>query len=222
MTLRDLIERRTLWIGGCVGLAVSGVGLGVYAMRNPAPSLRDSEPVHNARIERVYSGHLIKSEKGQKIVYTGIRAPYENERYFEEAKARNAQLVGGRKIRLRFDEKRWDRKDRLCAYVFAKGQMVNETLVREGLAYVRLTPWTTRFADRLLEAQADARAAKKGIWKRPPKTTEKAYLADLKYGNFHRMTCPEVPNIKPERRVHLDKRSSAFDRGLAPCVKCSP
>ncbi|MFQ5492375.1 MAG: thermonuclease family protein [Phycisphaerae bacterium] len=222
MSLRDLAETKRFWIGVFGGLITVAVGMVLVAVCRQPPVPMPLETVPNARIERVYSGHSVKTDQGQKVIYAGIRAPHKDEPLFLDAKGRNTELVQGRKVRLRFDQQHLDRKGRLSAYAFVKGQMVNEILVREGLAYVCLTPSTTRFAEMLLNAQKDARAAKKGLWKRSPRVTETSYPADPKYGNFHRPACQEVPKIKPERLLTFAKRSLALDQGLAPCVKCQP
>lgn len=177
---------------------------------------------YRAEVARVISGHSIKLESDERLNYAAIRTPYKNEPFHEEARQRNAELVEGKKVRLRFDVQDHDGKGRLLAFVSVDGQLVNETLVREGLAYVRLTRDTRRFADRFLAAQAEAREHKRGIWARTSPSSETSYPADPKYGNFHRPTCEESPKINPARLVTFDNKSQAFDAGYAPCTKCSP
>ncbi len=175
-----------------------------------------------AEVKRVISGHKIKLESDEELIYAGIRCPYPPEPMFEEAKRRNIELVEGETIRIRFDKRERDRKDRLLAYVTADGTFVNEALVREGLAYVRLTPDTRRYADELLAAQAEARQREKGLWQRHVKDVRGGYVADSKYGNFHKMSCEQAAHIKTERRVTFKARDGAFDVGFAPCTKCRP
>ena len=177
---------------------------------------------HRAEVARVISGHSVKLDSDERVNYAWIRTPYQNEPFHEEARQRNAELVEGKKVRLRFDLQDHDRKGRLLAFVSVNGELINETLVREGLAYVRLTRETRRFADRLLAAQAEAREHKRGIWARTSPSSEASYPADPKYGNFHRPTCEESAKINPARLVTFDKKAQAFDAGYAPCTKCSP
>ncbi len=173
-------------------------------------------------VRRVVSGHCIKVKPADRVVYAGIRSPYDDEPFHDEATRRNAELVEGRELRLRYDRHPRDRKERLFAYAFADDVFVNETLVREGLVFVRLTPETQRFAERLLDAQTDARKHHRGIWKDAAQSTETAYPADPKYGTFHRPDCEVAQQIKSDRRIVLKSRSEAFDRGFAPCDKCRP
>lgn len=183
---------------------------------------RGSDVAYEAEIERVISGHSVKLDSGERLNYAAIRTPYQNEPFHDEARERNAELVNGKEVRLRYDEADRDRKDRLLAYVSVGGEFVNEILVREGLAYVRLTPGARRFANQLLEAQRDAREDKRGIWSARPRTRESHYPADPKYGNFHRPSCEEVPKINPERLTTFNSREQAFDAGFAPCSTCLP
>lgn len=211
-----------------VGLSFAGVvllGSAVLAYR--ALDAEDGKPVRTERprkaeVKRVISGHKIKLESDEELIYAGIRCPYPTEPMFEEAKRRNIELVEGETIRIRFDRHERDRKDRLLAYVSSGGTFVNEALVREGLAYVRLTPDTRRYASELLAAQAEARRLSKGLWQRHVKDLRGGYVADPKYGNFHKLSCEEVGKIKSERRVEFRDRDQALDQGFAPCESCRP
>ena len=219
------------------GLSLAGVvvlGSAVLAFRvldgedgKPARSRQsriDPLPgrLRKAEVKRVINGHKIKLESDEELIYAGIRCPYPYEPMFEEAKRRNIELVEGKTIRMRFDKETRDRKGRLLAYVTAGGTFVNETLVREGLAYVRLTPDTRRYADELLAAQAQARQQERGLWQRHVKDVRGGYVADSKYGNFHKMSCEQAVNMKTERRVTFKARDDVLDGGFAPCTKCRP
>lgn len=204
-------------------LAVAACAVAFLVLKGPSPSpVTTAEELRSAEVEHVRSGSKVVLDEGEEVVYAGIRAPFDSEPLSAESLARNTELVGGRKVRLRFDDVTKDKKDRFVAYVFAEGAMVNEQLVREGLAYVQLTTSHRRFEKELLAAQSAARKDRKGLWSLDTPPKEKEYPADPKYGNFHRPTCEEVPNIKPERRTSFSRRNGAFDAGLSPCPKCLP
>lgn len=173
-------------------------------------------------VKSVLSGDKVKVKHDGRLVYAGIRAPFEGEPLYEEAKRRNAELVEGKKLRLRYGEQVRDRDGRLLAYAYLGDALLNDIMVREGLAYVRLTTVTRRFADRLLDAQRQAREDRRGIWQYVSESSDDSYAADPKYGNFHRVSCSEAPKIKPERLVTLESKEAAFDAGYAPCKHCSP
>lgn len=215
-------ERNLVMRWGAVGLLVTATTLLIVFSAKDNTDTAPRERFYRAKVEHVRSGHKVKLDGGEKLNYAGSRAPYENERLYEESRRRNAELVEGRKVRLRFDDKDVVQGERLRAYAFVDGTFVNETLVREGLAYVRLTPDTTRFADLLLAAQGDARRHRRGLWRNMTKSSEASYPANIKHGNFHRPTCKDVEMIKPQRlRVFKNKRQ-AFAAGFAPCSKCLP
>jgi micrococcal nuclease len=84
-----------------------------------------------------------------------------------EAKARTAELLPeGTLVRLERDVEARDRYDRLLAYVTrdADGLLVNLALVEEGFAEsISYPPNVARQGD-LDRAEADARAAARGLW----------------------------------------------------------
>lgn len=173
-------------------------------------------------VKRVVSGHKVKLDSGEYLIYAGIRAPYPHEPFHGRARRRNLELVEGKEVRLRFDEVERDKKGRLLAYVSVDGVMVNELLVREGLAYVRLTPDVVRFADMLLAAQSEARQAGRGVWRDMSRSSVVGVRGDPKYGNFHHPSCEEFDKINPSRLIIFDTKSDALEAGLAPCSKCLP
>ena len=74
-------------------------------------------------------------------------------------------FVSGNLVRLRFDKRRIDKYHRRLAYVFVGEQMLNEELLRAGLARVMVFPGDSEsIARRLRAAQAEARANARGIW----------------------------------------------------------
>lgn len=98
----------------------------------------------------------------------------------EEAKTLNAALVNGGTVALEFDVgERMDHYGRLLAYVYVDGVLVQEKLVREGLARVGYVyPPSTRHLDRLEAAEEQARSEKKNIWSIEDYATEDGFQAD--------------------------------------------
>lgn len=210
--------------GGIAGVVTLALGTLMFTMLGGDGKNQEGEFVRplKIKVKRAASGHSITLETDERLNYAGIRTPYKHEPFHNEARKRNSELVDGKKVRVRYDTPYRDRKGRLLGYVSVDGALVNETLVREGLAFVRLTTETTRFADRLLAAQVDARKHRRGVWHKMPKSSETNYPADPKYGNFHRPSCEEVAKINPERLIHFRSKWKAFDQGFAPCAKCLP
>lgn len=221
--LGDILnDRKAVRRWGIGGLMVIALVVLFFSMFGDQEQKRTARRAQFVEVKRILSGHTVKLESDQRLTYAGIRTPHKGEPLFEEARRRNADLVEGKEVRLRFDKRDRDGKNRMLAYVYTDAGFVNEALVREGLAYVRLTPETRRFADLLLAAQAEAQEHKRGLWGQPSRSPEPRYPADPKYGNFHRPACEEVPKIKPARVVSFTSRTGALDAGYAPCSKCLP
>jgi micrococcal nuclease len=68
-------------------------------------------------------------------------------------------------VRLQYDRERVDRYGRFLAYVWVGDDMLNESLIREGLARA-LTgfPYSESMKTRFRNAESDAKAAARGIW----------------------------------------------------------
>jgi micrococcal nuclease len=182
-----------------------------------------SERIHEVEAKRVVNGHYVKLKDDLKLMYLGVRSPWEDEPMYLESKERNEELVVGKELRLRYDGDDTDEDGRLVAYAFLEDEtFVNEVMIREGLAYARLYPQVQRFRQQLLVAQKKARKDRIGIWSYPAPEPAESYPADPKYAEFHRPDCEVVPRIKPERLVTYESRDKAFDEGMHPCNKCNP
>lgn len=84
-----------------------------------------------------------------------------------EAKARVTELLTeAQSIELEYDiGKRQDHYGRDLMYVWVNGQLVQEILAREGLCMVRyIEAPNTRYLDQVKNAEAEAKAAGRGIW----------------------------------------------------------
>lgn len=201
----------------CAYLLLSQLGGDEEAPGGPRPVLTQ------ATVRRALNGHSVKLSDDERLIYAGIRAPFENEPFFQEAKRRNEELAIDNKVDLQYDAQPRDSDGRLLAYAFlGDGTHINLTLVREGLAYARLTPKATRYAEALLAAQREARLNKRGMWATMADSTEASLVADPKYAEFHRPNCEVAKKISEQRRETFKNKLGAFEKGFAPCNKCLP
>src|SRR5699024_3411037 len=95
-----------------------------------------------------------------------------------EASARTQELLSNASvIEVEHDiGEKVDKYDRHLAYIWADGVMVNEVLVREGLAQVNYVyPPNTRHVDRLKEAERLAKEEGLGIWSLPLPFDDESY-----------------------------------------------
>lgn len=98
----------------------------------------------------------------------------------EDAKERNRQLVNSGALSIEFDVgERYDKYDRLLAYVYVDGKSVQETLLSEGLARVAYVyPPNTRHLTPYEEAQAVAKKNGLGIWSVENYATDSGFNSD--------------------------------------------
>lgn len=89
------------------------------------------------------------------------------EPFGSEALMINRQLVEGQTVRLERDQKNEDEFGRLLRYVYVGDTMVNEELVRQGVARVELIPPNLKYAARLQEVERAVREQNVGIWSQP-------------------------------------------------------
>jgi micrococcal nuclease len=125
--------------------------------------------LESARVTEIIDGDSIEvtiDEQSYQINYIGIRAPEPNvlECFGEEAFQRNSQLVLGQEVGLEKDVSDMDESGRLARYVWVNGDMVNETLAREGYALAEVTRPNTKYSIEFQLAQAKARDDGAGIW----------------------------------------------------------
>lgn len=133
-------------------------------------------PCEWAEVDRVVDGDtivvLLDGEAGR-VRYTGIDTPESVapgqpvEPFGHEASAANEALLAGGWVCLERDVSDHDRFDRLLRYPWLPdGRLVSEELLRQGLATVVTFPPDVKYHEsRLLPAQEDARAARRGVWR---------------------------------------------------------
>jgi micrococcal nuclease len=129
------------------------------------------EGIHQVR--RVVDGDTLLLSSGARVRLQGIDTPESvledepPEPFGPEASQFTKEFVhrANHQVRLTFSLERKDRHDRFLAFVWNGDVMLNEELVRAGLAHARLD---YRYSDsmkrRLARAQDEAREAGRGIW----------------------------------------------------------
>ena len=124
-------------------------------------------------VRRVVDGDTLLLASGDRVRLQGIDAPesvrpeHPVEPWGPEASAFAKQFVdeAGGQVRLTFGNERIDRYDRFLAFVWRGERMLNEELVRAGLARARLDyHYSGPMKTRLQRAEQDAQDARRGIW----------------------------------------------------------
>lgn len=162
-------SRFALLLASLVALAV-GFALGRLSV--PRGEARAANAPPHCRVVRVTDGDtLVVTRRGnqERVRLLRIDAPERNEPGYRESKEALRGVVEGRELAVEFErpgvEER-GRYGRLLAYVLADGVNVNVEMVRVGRARF----WTKYGAGRLAKdfrrAEAQARAARRGLWAR--------------------------------------------------------
>jgi micrococcal nuclease len=142
---------------------------------------RPTGPTETASLVRAVDGDTIRvivDGVEERVRYIGIDTPELNpgsaatpEPYAEAATAANARLLSEGRLVLEQDVSERDRYGRLLRDVWVEEAgtwtLVNLALVAEGYAQVSTYPPDVRYVDDLLAAQAEARAASRGLWGEP-------------------------------------------------------
>ena len=136
-----------------------------------------------AQVIRVVDGDTINVliDGGEyRLRYIGIDTPELNhptrgvEPFGPEATEANRELVEGKTVLLEKDVSETDRFGRLLRYVYVGDLMVNEELLRQGMARVATFPPDVKYVDRFLDIQREAQEAGRGLWGSQSMLTEPA------------------------------------------------
>jgi micrococcal nuclease len=180
-------------------------------------------------VKQVYDGDTLALSTGEQVRYVGVDTPEidhqggKSDFMAHEARALNAKLVQGKPVRLEFDQERNDQHGRLLAYVFLEnGDMVNDLLVKRGLARVLPKPPNLKYFSMLLDSQRQAMAERVGIWQKEPEQPERFYIGNSDSYRFHRPSCPFGKTISGRHRVRFESGYKACWEGYSPCRQCKP
>lgn len=170
--------RRASYVGGVTGrflvlLLLAAATIGGCEI---ATSTEEPGDGRTGEVVRIVDGDtihvLLADGTKEKVRYIGIDTPESVKPntpvqcFAKAASARNAELVGGERVRLVTDVEERDRYGRLLAYVFRvrDGEFVNAALVRDGFATQATFPPNVAHEDEFRRLARDARRAGRGLW----------------------------------------------------------
>jgi endonuclease YncB( thermonuclease family) len=155
----------------CFILAFLFAGMGAAAAAHaaePPPVLACPAETEQAGAAEVLDARSIKLGDGRMLRLAGIE-PFDF--YLTDAadagvkqQSRIGDLIAGGDVRFGLVANEPDRYGRLPALVLSGGALMQEELAREGLAIAYMTGDPLPCFDRILAAEADARAAHRGYW----------------------------------------------------------
>ncbi len=118
-------------------------------------------------VERVIDGDTLQLVGGARLRLMGVNTPETLERWGPEATEFTRRWVAESDfvVRLQFDRERLDRFDRYLAYVWRGDSLLNEELLRAGLArYEGQFSYSVTMKRRFQRAQQQAQAEHLGLW----------------------------------------------------------
>jgi endonuclease YncB( thermonuclease family) len=139
----------------------------------PAEPTPPASDLVEAQVTRVVDGdtiHVLIDGVDYRLRYIGIDTPETKhptlgvQPFGPEASQANSELVEGKTVWLEKDVSETDRYGRLLRYVYVDDLMVNEELLRRGLARVATFPPDVKYVDRFLELQRSAQEGGLGMW----------------------------------------------------------
>ncbi|MGE5839306.1 MAG: thermonuclease family protein [Deltaproteobacteria bacterium] len=180
-------------------------------------------------VKQVFDGDTLALSTGEQVRYLGVDSPEidhqggKSDFLAHEARELNAKLVQGKSVRLEYDAERKDHHGRLLAYVYLEnGDMVNELLVRKGLARVLARPPNLKHFSLLLDSQRRAMVERVGIWQKDPDRPEPFYIGNSSSFRFHRPGCNFGKSVSGRHRVRFESAYKASWEGYSPCRQCKP
>lgn len=142
---------------------------------DPAPPAGTAEQARDVAIKRVVDGDTLVLTDETKVRLIGVDTPetvkqhHPVEPFGPEATAFTKAFVARGDVRLEFDKEKRDQYDRLLAYVWVGDKMLNEELVRAGLARAeRQYSYAAARKAAFVRAEAEAQRAGRGIWSLKP------------------------------------------------------
>jgi len=128
-------------------------------------------------VKRVISGDTIKMGDGRRVRLIGVDTPETKhpnrpaEYFGKEATAFTRRMVEGKRVRLKYDPtnaqvRHKNRHGYTLAYVFLEdGTFLNAEIIERGYGFA-YTQFPFRYLEAFRRIERDARASKRGLWKK--------------------------------------------------------
>jgi micrococcal nuclease len=180
-----------------------------------APVFEGSETV---AATAVLDGGELTLTDGRQVAPLGILLPRGREPGAAAAREALVARLIGRPLELRFDGNRVDRHGRIAAHLFVEGRWLENEFVKRGLARVMGTAEHRRGLAELLRSEAQARRARRGLWREPAYAVRRADEAGEEAGRFALIAGKVVAIGRGEGALFLDfaDEHQGFRLRLAP------
>jgi len=174
----------------------------------------------------VDDGDTVVLSDGRRIRYIGINAPEVKSKYSKaepfgnEAREFNRELVYLKKVRLEFDNEKYDQYNRLLAYVFLPdGTFINNAMIAAGYAYCLPRKPNAKYDKLFIKSQQNAMISNKGMWQ-SMNDEPGEYIGNSRSKRFHLKNCSFARKIDNKGIKFYKRKKDAYRDGYAPCKKC--
>jgi endonuclease YncB( thermonuclease family) len=175
----------------------------------PIPDCAGPVEIADAPIVRVErSNDVLVLRDGRAVHLEGIRFPHANQDRAPPATADQAydaikQMAKGRALTVTSLPPKEDRYDRVRGQVFGDGWL-QVALLRAGLVRVDIAPDRTECAAQLYAAEAEARAASRGLWSQPAYAIRTPQALGADTGTFQVVQGQIVSAAVKDGRAYID------------------
>ena len=132
-------------------------------------------------------------------------------------------MVGQKKVWIEWGPKLRDSQNRLLGYVFTPdGLFVNQRLLEQGHAKVKIKSPNLRYAVELKNAEASARKAKRGLWAHEISQVKqnRQFIGEKNTKVYYFPNSPELSRIPEANLVYFSSRVDAKAAGYKACTTC--
>lgn len=153
-------KNKIIFLGGSILLIILIFGLGYWSFN------REIKVVFDKCVDGDTAWFLV-NDKRVKVRFLGVDSPEVDAYYGEMVSRYTCNLLNNtEEITLEYEENsdRYDKYDRLLAWVFVDGINMSELLVANGYAEVKYIYGDYKYTDDLCRAQKEAYAIKLAIW----------------------------------------------------------
>jgi len=140
-----------------------------------------------AIVERVIDGDTVVIENKTSVRLLGINCPEKGEMYSEEAKKFLEELVLNKTIKLEFGKEKYDKYNRILAYISVDEKNINLELVEEGFANFYFPSGKDRYYNQFVRAWENCIRMNENLCKKS--IDECSKCIDIKNSNTIINTC---------------------------------
>ena len=111
--------------------------------------LSESEYAH---VTRIIDGDTVEIDDNESVRLLGINTPERGEKYYGEATEFLSSLILNKTVKLEFTNDRYDKYDRILAYIFLEDENINIKIVENGFGNYYFYSGEDKYSDDLEEA----------------------------------------------------------------------